>query len=146
MTTDEQRMPFYVTERLNGQNLRVVIEKKGSLKLTHCYRIAIDVLDALEHAHENSVIRPGHRDVKPEKSSLHRNANGTNTTKLLDFGMSGQVRLSCVRPASTSRREASRSAKSRRHAGVLPSTPAPAAVRTPPQACRTSATPRSVVA
>ena len=84
MTTDEQRMPFYVMERLNGQNLRVVIEKKGSLKLTHCYRIAIDVLDALEHAHENSVI---HRDVKPENIFLHRNANGTNTTKLLDFGI-----------------------------------------------------------
>jgi serine/threonine protein kinase len=84
MTTDEQRMPFYVMERLNGQNLRVVIEKKGSLKLTDCYRIAIDVLDALEHAHENSVI---HRDVKPENIFIHRNTNGTNTTKLLDFGI-----------------------------------------------------------
>ena len=84
MTTDDQRMPFYVMERLNGQNLRVVIEKKGSLKLTHCFRIAIDVLDALEHAHENSII---HRDVKPDNIFLHRNANGTNTTKLLDFGI-----------------------------------------------------------
>ena len=84
MTTDDQRMPFYVMERLNGQNLRVVIEKKGSLELTHCYRIAIDVLDALEHAHENSVI---HRDVKPENIFLHRNPNGTTITKLLDFGI-----------------------------------------------------------
>ncbi len=74
----------YVMERLNGQNLRVVIEKKGSLELSHCYRIAIDVLDALEHAHENSVI---HRDVKPDNIFLHRNANGTTTTKLLDFGI-----------------------------------------------------------
>jgi len=84
MTTDHQRMPFYVMERLNGQNLRVVIEKKGSLELSHCYRIAIDVLDALEHAHENSII---HRDVKPDNIFLHRNANGTTTTKLLDFGI-----------------------------------------------------------
>jgi len=84
MTTDAARMPFYVMERLNGQNLRVVIEKKGSLELSHCYRIAIDVLDALEHAHENSVI---HRDVKPDNIFLHRNANGTTTTKLLDFGI-----------------------------------------------------------
>jgi serine/threonine-protein kinase len=84
VTTDEQRMPFYVMERLNGQNLRVVIEKKGSLELSHCFRIAIDVLDALEHAHENSVI---HRDVKPENIFLHRNTNGTTTTKLLDFGI-----------------------------------------------------------
>src|SRR4029079_9030311 len=71
-------------ERLNGQNLRVVIEKKGSLELEHCYRIAIDVLDALEHAHEHAVI---HRDVKPENIFLHRHANGTPTTKLLDFGI-----------------------------------------------------------
>src|SRR4051812_33789101 len=84
VTTDEKRMPFYVMERLNGQNLRVVIEKKGSLELSHCYRIAIDVLDALEHAHENSVI---HRDVKPENIFLHRNVNGTTITKLLDFGI-----------------------------------------------------------
>ena len=84
MTTDAARMPFYVMERLNGQNLRVVIEKKGSLELSHCFRIAIDVLDALEHAHENSVI---HRDVKPDNIFLHRNANGTTTTKLLDFGI-----------------------------------------------------------
>lgn len=84
LTTDDKRMPFYVMERLNGQNLRVVIEKKGSLEITHCYRIAIDVLDALEQAHENSVI---HRDVKPDNIFLHRNANGTTTTKLLDFGI-----------------------------------------------------------
>ncbi|HSO35968.1 MAG TPA: protein kinase [Labilithrix sp.] len=84
VTTDEVRMPFYVMERLNGQNLRVVIEKKGSLEISHCYRIAIDVLDALEHAHENAVI---HRDVKPENIFLHRNVNGTTITKLLDFGI-----------------------------------------------------------
>ena len=84
VTTDQQRMPFYVMERLNGQNLRVVLEKKGSLELSHCYRIAIDVLDALEQAHENAVI---HRDVKPENIFLHRNPNGTTITKLLDFGI-----------------------------------------------------------
>ncbi|MBX3192214.1 MAG: serine/threonine protein kinase [Labilithrix sp.] len=84
MTADERRMPFYVMERLNGQNLRMVLEKKGSLDPSHCYRVAIDVLDALEHAHENAII---HRDVKPENIFLHRNTNGTTTTKLLDFGI-----------------------------------------------------------
>lgn len=84
ITTDAQKMPFYVMERLNGQNLRVVLEKKGSLELAHCCRVAIDVADALEHAHENAVI---HRDVKPENIFLHRNPNGTTTTKLLDFGI-----------------------------------------------------------
>ncbi|MDB4945190.1 MAG: serine/threonine protein kinase, partial [Labilithrix sp.] len=84
LTTDEQRMPFYVMERLNGQNLRTVIDKKGALDVTHAFRIAVDMLDALEHAHENAVI---HRDVKPENIFLHRNVNGTTVTKLLDFGI-----------------------------------------------------------
>ena len=84
VTSDAAKMPFYVMERLNGQNLRVVIEKKGALEITHAYRIATDVLDALEQAHENGII---HRDVKPENIFLHRNVNGTTITKLLDFGI-----------------------------------------------------------
>ncbi|MBX3196828.1 MAG: protein kinase [Labilithrix sp.] len=84
VTNDAQKMPFYVMERLIGQNLRVVLEKTGVLHVPHAYRIAIDVADALEHAHENNIV---HRDVKPENIFLHRNANGTTTTKLLDFGI-----------------------------------------------------------
>jgi serine/threonine protein kinase len=84
VTSDAQKMPFYVMERLIGQNLRVVLDKTGALHVPHAYRIAIDVADALEHAHENNIV---HRDVKPENIFLHRNANGTTTTKLLDFGI-----------------------------------------------------------
>ncbi len=84
VTSDALKMPFYVMERLIGQNLRVVLDKTGVLHVPHAYRIAIDVADALEHAHENNIV---HRDVKPENIFLHRNANGTTTTKLLDFGI-----------------------------------------------------------
>jgi serine/threonine protein kinase len=83
-TKDELNLPYYVMEKLNGQNLRVVLEKKGALEATHAYRVAIDLLDALEHAHEHKIV---HRDVKPENVFLHRNLSGTTTTKLLDFGI-----------------------------------------------------------
>jgi serine/threonine-protein kinase len=84
VTADEPRRPYYVMERLNGQALRHVLQKRWQLELTHAYHIGIDLLDALEHAHDKGVI---HRDVKPDNIFLHRTSAGVTITKLLDFGI-----------------------------------------------------------
>jgi serine/threonine protein kinase len=84
ITGDDLRLPYYVMERLNGQSLRVVLEKKGQLELPHAVHIAVDLLDALDHAHDKGVI---HRDVKPDNIFLHRTSAGVTVTKLLDFGI-----------------------------------------------------------
>src|SRR6202012_4342947 len=78
------RLPYYLMERLSGQSLRVILEKKGRIDLLHAYHIAIDLLDALDHAHDKNVI---HRDVKPDNIFLHRTNAGVTLTKLLDFGI-----------------------------------------------------------
>jgi serine/threonine protein kinase len=84
VTGDEMKLPYYVMERLEGKSLRYVLEKGGQLDLPHAYHIAIDLLDALDHAHEKGVI---HRDVKPDNIFLHRTSGGVTVTKLLDFGI-----------------------------------------------------------
>src|ERR1700733_10275315 len=47
VTTDAQKLPYYLMERLSGQSLRVVLQKKRQLDLGHAYHIGIDLLDAL---------------------------------------------------------------------------------------------------
>lgn len=83
-TQDHLRLPFYVMERLQGQSLRVALERKGHLTLEQSYDIAIDLLDALDHAHEGGIV---HRDVKPDNIFLTRGRDGRALAKLLDFGI-----------------------------------------------------------
>jgi len=87
-TSDPQPLPFYVMERLNGNNLRSVLEKRGALPEDQVLPIATELLDALDHAHEHQVV---HRDVKPENIFLHRAMTGGVVTKLLDFGIMRMV-------------------------------------------------------
>jgi serine/threonine protein kinase len=84
MTADDLRLPYYVMERLNGQSLRYILQKRQQLELGHSVQITIDLLDALDHAHEAGVV---HRDVKPDNIFLHRTPAGVTVTKLLDFGI-----------------------------------------------------------
>jgi serine/threonine-protein kinase len=84
VTQDDLRLPYYVREKLNGRSLHFVLQKKGQLELPHAYHIAIDLLDALDHAHDKGVV---HRGVKPDNIVLHRTAEGVTVTKLLDFGI-----------------------------------------------------------
>jgi serine/threonine-protein kinase len=84
VTGDELRLPYFVMEKLRGESLRTVIAKRGQLALEASVGIAIDLLDALDHAHGMGVV---HRDVKPENIFVQRLANGHAITKLLDFGV-----------------------------------------------------------
>jgi len=84
VTEDDLHLPYYVMEKLIGPSIRVILEKKGQIDLPHAAHIAIDLLDALDHAHDAGVI---HRDVKPDNIVLHKTPANHTVTKLLDFGI-----------------------------------------------------------
>jgi serine/threonine-protein kinase len=84
ITHDAMHLPYYVMERLSGQSLRLILEKKQHVDLPHALHIAIDLMDALWHAHDQGVV---HRDVKPDNIFLHRTHHNVTVTKLLDFGI-----------------------------------------------------------
>ncbi|HJU76113.1 MAG TPA: protein kinase [Gemmatimonadaceae bacterium] len=59
---------FFVMPVMQGQTARARLDAEGQLPIELALQIAVEVADALDHAHRNDVI---HRDIKPENILLH---------------------------------------------------------------------------
>ncbi len=59
---------FYVMPFIDGETLRAKLDRETQLGLDDAVRIAREVLDALEYAHQQGIV---HRDIKPENILLH---------------------------------------------------------------------------
>ncbi|HTO50766.1 MAG TPA: serine/threonine-protein kinase, partial [Burkholderiales bacterium] len=59
---------YYVMPYVEGESLRDRLKREHQLPVDDALRIAGEVLDALEYAHQHRVI---HRDIKPENILLH---------------------------------------------------------------------------
>ena len=59
---------FYVMPYVEGESLRDRLNREKQLPVEDAVRIAREVADALEYAHQRGVI---HRDIKPENILLH---------------------------------------------------------------------------
>ena len=70
---------FYVMPFIDGETLRARLDRERQLGIGEAVRIATEIADALQYAHEHGVI---HRDIKPENILL---TNGR--PMVADFGI-----------------------------------------------------------
>ncbi|HTJ84840.1 MAG TPA: serine/threonine-protein kinase, partial [Polyangiaceae bacterium] len=81
--TDARGVLFIAFELLQGTSVEDEIIHRGAMSPRRAAAIAVDVLDALEHAHGLGII---HRDIKPANVFLV-NEGAIERAKVLDFGI-----------------------------------------------------------
>ena len=80
---------FLIMEHVRGKTLKDVIMEKGRISAPTAVQIAIRILSALQHAHQNGII---HRDIKPQNNLM--NADGH--VKVADFGIARMANSSTL--------------------------------------------------
>ncbi len=80
---DDGGTPFLVMEWIEGRSLKDVVAD-GPLPEQEARRITLQLLAALEHAHEHGIV---HRDIKPQNVLIAPDG----TAKLTDFGIARSV-------------------------------------------------------
>lgn len=88
---DTNNVPYYTMECLTGESLADRLEQ-GPLELDDAISIFLQVCHGLSAAHAKGII---HRDLKPANIFLARESGatrGSETVKLVDFGIAGLAR------------------------------------------------------
>lgn len=75
-----EKLQFIVMEYIDGINLSEYISKQGVLKWKDVVHFTMQILKALQHAHDRGIV---HRDIKPQNVMLLSDG----TIKVMDFGI-----------------------------------------------------------
>jgi serine/threonine protein kinase len=75
---------YIVMEYISGETLKDRIVREGPLPVETAVRVALEIAEALEHAHQNNIV---HCDIKPHNILMTR----TGRVKVTDFGIARAV-------------------------------------------------------
>ncbi len=75
-----EKIQFIVMEYIDGITLKEFMEQQGILKWKDAIHFIIQILRALQHAHDRGIV---HRDIKPQNIMLFPDG----TIKVMDFGI-----------------------------------------------------------
>lgn len=75
-----EKIQFIVMEYIDGITLKEFMEQQGVIKWKDCIHFIIQILRALQHAHDRGIV---HRDIKPQNIMLFPDG----TIKVMDFGI-----------------------------------------------------------
>jgi serine/threonine protein kinase len=76
--------PYLVMELLEGEDLRSLLNREGSLPVRRAVQIVIEACRGLTVVHDAGLV---HRDLKPENLFIARRSTGEDWCKVLDFGV-----------------------------------------------------------
>ncbi|EXX84732.1 serine/threonine protein kinase, partial [Paenibacillus darwinianus] len=86
---EEEDTHYIVMEYVEGSNLNDLIKERAPLQTEEAVRFAVQICDALDHAHQNQII---HRDIKPHNILIGKNGR----VKVTDFGIARAVTSSTI--------------------------------------------------
>ena len=81
-------VPFMVMEYLEGSDLSDVVHRRGALPVKDAVEYLLHACEAIAEAHAAGII---HRDLKPANLFLTRAPDGSDSIKVLDFGISKSI-------------------------------------------------------
>ncbi len=81
---EEEEIYYIVMEYVSGETLKDKIDREGVLPVEKAVRIADEIAQALEHAHQNHLV---HCDIKPHNIMV----TTTGRIKVTDFGIAQAV-------------------------------------------------------
>ena len=82
--SEKRSRVYMVMEWVEGRLLRTIMNEQQPMPEERAIRIAINILEALQHIHSRGV---AHRDLKPENIMVDSNDN----IKLIDFGIASKA-------------------------------------------------------